>query len=446
MSSEEDKKIDDSKEDIKSVPPVPAKIDDSILKSETMSLSIRQGVFGGLSQTLADQFITPYALKLHTSPTQIGIMSSLLGIISPLGQILSSTLMKKNSRRSIIIRGILLQSLMWPLIILLGLFAVNGWLVPALPILLITFYVLYSFFGNTTAPSWFSLMGDIVPDDRRGRYFSKRNLVISAISIAVSVAASILLEFFENTDRVFIGFFIIFSVAFISKLISLFLLTLHYYPHFVIEKRSYVSLIKFIKEIPKENFGTFTMYMTILTFSVQIGAPFVGVYMLEVLNFTYIEFVVVGLSTPLISLFIYPLLGHLSDKYGNAFVLKICGFILPTVPILWIVMNTPLQLILGPQLVSAFVWTGINLSNLNFTYDNISQQQRGFYMAYLQLFNGMGVFFGALLGSFLLNIVPVIFWSVYETLFLISGICRLTISFIFLPRIKEVRLKKVEKK
>ena len=116
-------------------------IDDMLYKTETMSLSIREGLFGGLSQSLADQFITPYALSLQISDTQIGIMSSALGIISPIGQMLGSNLMKKYSRRSLILKGVSLQFMMWPLIILLGFFALNSWYVSFLPIFLICFYL-----------------------------------------------------------------------------------------------------------------------------------------------------------------------------------------------------------------------------------------------------------------------------------------------------------------
>ena len=121
--------------------------------------------------------------------------------------------------------------------------------------------------------------------------------------------------------------------------------------------------------------------------------------------------------------------------------MKICGLLLPIVPLLWIFMNTPLQLIFGPQLASAFLWTGMNLGTMNFKYDNSSSQQRGFFEAYSNLFTGFGTFFGGLLGSALLSLVPIIFISEYETLMLISGITRFTFALIFLLRIKEVRVK-----
>lgn len=414
--------------------------DDSVCKTKTRSLLIKEGLFGGLSVNLTGQFITPYALKLQTSPTQIGIMSSLLGVIPPLGQIAGSNLMKRKSRRSIIIKSVILQVLMIPLIMALGFFTMFSWSSLILPIFLICFYILYSFFGSVTNPSFFSLMGDVVPEDRRGRYFSKRNLLITALSITMSILFSILLDKFDRTNQVLIGFFIIFSVAFLSRSISIFIFKKFYYPSFVIEKESYVNLKNFIKQIPNNNFGLFTLFITFTFFSVNIGAPFVGVYMLKVLEFSYIEYVVVNMSMPLIGLLFTPLLGHLSDKFGNAVILKICGLLLPSVPILWIVMNNPIHLILGPQLMSSVAWTGVNLAAFNFIYDNVPTPQRGFFVAYYSLFQGMGILFGGLLGSILLGMVPIIFLSVYETLFLISGICRLLVDIIFLFRLKEVRI------
>jgi MFS family permease len=414
--------------------------DDSVHKTKTRSLLIKEGLFGGLSMNLTGQFITPYALYLQTSPSQIGIMSSLLGVIPPLGQIAGSNLMKHKSRRSLIIKSAILQTLMFPFIMLLGFFISFSWSVSVLPIFFICFYVSFSFFGSLINPSFFSLMGDVIPDNRRGRYFSKRNLLITAVSITVSILASILLDELGKNSQVFIGFFIIFFIAFVSRGITIIIFRKFYYPPLTIEKASYVKLKHFTKKIPNSNFGIFTLFITFTFFSVNIGAPFVGVYMLEVLNFSYIEYIIVSMSTPLIGIVFSPLLGYLSDKYGNALVLKICGILLPTVPILWIVMNNPIHLIFGPQLMSSFAWTGLNLAVGNFIYDNVANQQRGFFVAYFSLFQGMGVLFGGFLGSFLLNIAPIVFLSIYETLFLISGICRLIVDLIFLFRLKEVRI------
>jgi len=200
-----------------------------------MALSIREGYFGGLAQTLTDQFMTPYAISLNVAPTQMGILRSFLGFLSPIGQIIGSNRMKHKSRRSLVLTGIFFQLLMWPLIISLGVFALNNWILSFLPIFLMSLYILYSFFGSTTGPSWFSLMGDIVPEDYRGRYFSKPSFFITILSISISIIASILLEQFNNLDSVFFGFFIIFSIAFLSRCISWFYLARHYYPPFKIE-------------------------------------------------------------------------------------------------------------------------------------------------------------------------------------------------------------------
>ena len=425
----------------------PPNFDDSIQKTETLSLSIKEGLFGGLSQSLCDQFVTPFALYLQASPTQIGIMSSLMGIISPFGQIYGSSLMKSKSRKGIIMGNHALQSLMWPFLIIIGIFAFNNWYVLALPIFLICFRLLYTFFGSSAGPVWVTLMADIVPGDRRGRYFSKRNLMISLVSIIISLSSSFLLDYLDDLNIIFYGFLIIFIVAFVTKIISIIYFKKHYFPHFYIEKRSnFGRFIEFLKALPKNNIGLFTIYMTFLTFSVNISGPFIGVYMLTVLKFSYLEYVSVSMSVPLISLITYPIIGYISDKFGNAFVMKICGLLLPVVPILWIFMNTPWQLILGPQLASAFMWTGMNLAAMNFKFDNSSNQQLGFNEAYSNLFIGFGSSFGGLLGSTLLTIVPIIFVSEYETLMLISGIFRLLFGLLILFRIKEVRVKRANGK
>jgi MFS family permease len=365
-----------------------------------------------------------------------------MGLISPFGQLYGTNLMKRKSRKSIMMTNFALQSLMWPALILLGIFAYNNWFIMALPIFLICFRLLYNFFGSSTGPIWLTLMGDIVPVHSRGRFFSKRNIIISLVSITISLSSSFLLDTFESLNIIFYGFLIIFIVAFITKIISISYFNRHYFPYWRFERKIHINFFKFLKRLPKDNIGLYTLYMTFLTFAVNLSGPFIGIYMLNVLNFSYLEYVSVSMATPLISILFYPLIGLISDKYGNAMLMKVCGLLLPIVPILWIFMNTPIQLIFGPQLVSAFLWTGMNLGTMNFKYDNSTSQQRGFYEAYSNIFTGFGTFFGGILGSLLLGLVPIIFISEYETLMLISGIARFIFAIIFLLRIKEVRIKR----
>jgi len=414
-----------------------------------MKLSIKEGSFAGVSLTGSDNFIIPYALALQANNVQVGILSSLAGIISPSAQIVGSRMMESHLRKRILVTGVFLQALMWLSYLALAFLFINNISVIILPILLIIFYIIYQIFGNIAGPPWFSLMGDVVPEDHRGRYFAKRNLITTVIALSSVVVISIMLDIFKIAGLVLYGFCIFFIIALICRSISAKLLSRHYYPPFTFEKSHHVSLRKFIREIPKENFGRFTLYVALINFGQMIAGPFFPVYMLSTstyggLGFDYFTFIVVNLSASFLGLLIFPLLGRFSDKFGNIAMLRISSIALPLIPILWAFFSTPPStpltpfiLIIGPQVLSGFGWTAFNLAASNFIYDSIVSEKRGLYVAYYNFILGIGIVGGGLLGSYIISLPT--FINHFHFIFLVSGIVRAIIIVVLLFRIKEVR-------
>jgi MFS family permease len=127
--------------------------------------------------------------------------------------------------------------------------------------------------------------------------------------------------------------------------------------------------------------------------------------------------------------------------YGNREMLKFGSILVSLIPILWILSKNPIYLIFIPQLVSGIGWAAFNLAASNFIYDSVTPQRRGICVAYYNLLNGLGVFMGAALGGFLANYLTISFMNKLLFIFLVSGILRIIVSFIMMPKIKEVRQK-----
>ena len=289
-------------------------------------------------------------------------------------------------------------------------------------------------------PPWFSVMGDVVPEDYRGRYFAKRNLITTGIALFGTLIFSFALDWYRDQEQVMIGFILIFLIGFITRVISAFLFTKHYYPPFNFQPCGQISLPRFIHELPRENFGKFTIFVALVTFGQWIAGPFFSVYMLQELNFNYSIFIFVNLFASIVALFFFPLLGKLSDRFGNVQLLRIGAIIIPILPLLWIFVLTPFDIILGPQLLGGIGWTAFNLAASNFIYDNIPSERRGECLAMYNLLLGFGIVLGGLTGSLILTFVAITFMNKYHFLFLISGIVRIISVIIFLPKIKEVRI------
>ncbi len=408
------------------------------VKKKTMRLSITEGSFAVVAGGIGDNYIVPFALELNASATQVGIMSSLTGMMTPLGQLIGAHMMEKRSRKGIAVIAAFIQALTWVLVVALAGLLLGNIIVSLLPIILIIVYTSNVVSGAVSGPPWFSLMGDIVPDDQRGRYFAKRNVIMNAIAIIVILFLSFLLQVFKEDVLTLVGFVVIFLIAFGSRLTSSFLLSHHYYPRFALEKAEYVRLRDFLKDVPKSNFGHFVLLATLVNFGQMIGGPFFGVHMLQNLNFSYETYIIINLSQAMAAIILYPFLGKFSDKYGNVRLLRIGACIVPILPLFWIFFTDPLNLILFPQVIGGLGWTAFNLAASNFIYDSVSPHKRGFYVAYYNFLVGIGILGGGLVGSALITICPDIMTS-FKFVFLISGLVRIVVVAIFLPKIKEVR-------
>jgi MFS family permease len=352
--------------------------------------------------------------------------------------------MEKNPRKKILLLSVFAQTLIWPLLIIFANISLLNSVSLNITWILMGIIVFYIIFGGIATPAWFSLMGDVVPDGQRGKYFARRNIIGSSIALSSILLISLALDYFKTIDMVIQGFIIIFCIAFLGRSVSGILFTRHYYPPFKFEKVDHIGVIEFVKELPKNNFGHFTLFVTFLSFAQWIAGPFFSLYMLQDLQFDYTMFTLVNITSSIVALFLFPTLGKISDKYGNVLLLRIGACIIPFLPILWLVFNDPIGLIFGPQLLGGIGWTAFNLAASNFIYDNIPSQKRGEYIAFYNFVVGIGVILGGLCGSAIITWISITFMNPYLFLFLLSGIGRMIAVIIFLPKIKEIRAVKAQ--
>ncbi|TFH31257.1 MAG: MFS transporter [Promethearchaeota archaeon] len=409
-------------------------------RQTTMALSVKEGSFAGLSMVLGDSYITPFALAIGASAVHIGIMNSISGLVLPLGQIIGSRMMVRRSRKTLLTRYVMLQAMMWFFIIGTGILFWFDTFRIVLPLLLMICVFLYQFFGGMVGPAWVSLMGDIIPESERGRYFGKRNSIVNFVALTVTIGVAFLLQLLNTIDRALLGFLIIFALASIMRFISGGCFRYHYNPPFHVDMHDHITFRQFVKTLRTENFGIFTLFMNLISFAQWIAGPFFGVYMLQILQFNYSTYILIILSSSLFSLFFFKVMGRFADSYGNRQLLKFGAFLIPFSPLLWVIFSTPLSLVFGAQLVSGLGWTAFNLASANFIYDNVPASKRGEYMAYYSLIVGVGIVLGGLVGSGIMFLLP--FTSVvnYKILFALSGILRAIVVIILFPKLKEVRV------
>lgn len=400
---------------------------------KSLKYSVVSGSFYGVTDGTANSYISPFAIAMNASNNQIAMLTSIPTLIGPLSELGTIKAIKLlNSRKKVVIFSSLLQTFMLiPIMLIPFLFLKNG------PIALIILFSVYAIFGFFLGPAWTSWIGDLVPENKRGSFFGNRARIIGAITLAVSLGAGYFLDIFPK-NRVFIGFSILFFIAFIARLFSVYFMNKKYEPKLVLKEKFQFSFVDFVKKMPFNNFGRFAIYISLINFAVYVASPFFSVYMLKDLNLSYTKFTIITIISGIAQLITLPLWGKFGDKYGNIKVLKICGLLIPVVPLLWVFSSSFYYLILI-QIYAGLVWSGFNIAAANFIFDSTSVQRRAACDAYNTILSGFGAFFGATLGGILSTNLEINFMNIFLFVFIVSTVLRFSISLIMLPKIKEVR-------
>jgi MFS family permease len=409
------------------------------LKHQSRRLSIKEGIFASASGSFGNSYISPFAIAINASNSVVALLSSISGLLGPLTQIFSSRLIEKYSRKKIILKAVLLESLVWIPFMILAFLFYKGILITFLPFLLLIFFAIFIMATYAVGPAWFSWMGDLVDKKFRGRWFSKRTIIIGFVSILLTLLASFFLNYFKQQGWTMFGFIILFALALTFRLTSRSVFKKQYEPKIKLKKGDYFSFWDFLTKSPKTNFGRFTIFRALVAFACSISAPLLAVYLLRYLEFNYITYMVIILSASFFSISVTKIWGNFADKYGNYKVLAITSLLIPIIPILWILSPSPIYMIFVPSFISGISWAGFSLSSGNFIYDNVSNHKRGLAVSYYNMMIGMGVFLGAGLGALLIKYLTISFMEPLFFIFLLGGIMRMIVVFNWILKIKEIR-------
>lgn len=403
---------------------------DKIRKS--LKFSFWDGVFASGMVGFTADYVTPYALSLKATASEIGVLSAVPNFASSLVQLKSADLTEKiKSRKKIINIFVLLHMLMaLPIIFVPYLFQNRA------VFFLILFVTLFNSLNAFAAPSWLSLMSDYIPVKKRGKYFGWRNKILGAVTIACAFLAGFILHLFKN--NILRGFLIIFSAAFLCRFVSWCFLTRMYEPPFKVRQEAYFSFFDFIRRIRESNFAKFVIFVASLNFCVNLAAPYFAVFMLRDLKFSYLIYTIVVTCVTIAHIFSIDRWGRHADKIGNMKILKFTSLFIAGLPLLWVINHHPAYLVFV-QVISGFAWSGFNLCAANFIYDAVTPAKRVRCIAYFNVFSGLALCLGALLGGYLVNILPALFGYKILALFLVSGVLRFSVALLFSGKIREVR-------
>jgi MFS family permease len=408
----------------------------------TLRHSVRDGVAYSVMSGCGETYLSAFALYLKATAPQVALIATLPPLLGSLAQMLSAWLVRRLRRRKrMILAGASLQALVWLPLLLLPLFYPEQAI-----LLLVLCATLYHASGNFAVPLWISLMGDLVPERKRGRYFGRRTRLATMTAFLALVIGGVVLQVFDANGRTVFGFIVLFLSAGITRIISVYHLSRMHEPSMGAAPEPLPA--GWLGRLRESHAWRFTLYIVCMQGAVAVAAPFFAVYMLSDLQFSYLQFMANTGMAVLVQFLTLNTWGRISDIFGNRLILVTTGTMIPLLPALWLLSDN-FWYLLAVQVISGLNWAGFSLSSGNFLYELVSGKRRSAYLAFHNVFTAMAVFAGGMLGALLTRILPqdiTLYDSTWHwdssllAVFAISALLRGLVALTFLPRLQDVKM------
>ncbi|MFH1503799.1 MAG: MFS transporter [Candidatus Omnitrophota bacterium] len=419
------------------------------MRDKALNFSIIDGALSAIMGSLAGGiFLMGFALKvLKAQPQQIGFLAA-LPMFANLIQIFGSYIIERTGKKKIFcFLCVIVSRVLWILIIILPL-AIFSTLQDSRVWILVIVIAVSSLFSSLSGVAWLAWMSDLVPENIRGTYFGKRNMIASACGmIAILLGGKFITiresRFSESNPW---GFIILFVLGLIAGLIAVWFLAGIPEVETVKEKKeSGFNFSLFLQPLKDKNFLALIIFVSAWMFAIQIAAPFYGVFMIENLKIDFSTITIFGAFATFATLFMMKIWGPISDKLGNKPVIIVSGWVLIIIPFIWIfaLPGKYYLPVLAAHILSGAFMAGSALSQFNILIKLSPQQGRSVYLALFAAITGLVGAVAPILGGSLSKILEKASWtfSTYQIsnlhfIFLISSALQ-ALAIFFILRVKE---------
>lgn len=377
------------------------------------------------------------------------------GVPSLLGGILqwfAADLADRTRRRNVIIvASAIVQALSWlPLCVAVFLAKEQAFWLALLA------YVVFTATGAFSVPPWASLMGDLVPPRRRGRYFGMRNALSGLVHFGSLFAAGWWLTWCKDNPDVAVlglsglnfGFLVIFVLSCAARCISAWYLAHVHEPPYAPQPSDRFTMWAFLKRLPHAHFGRFVVYNGLMNAGIVCFTNYLGWYLLKQRDFSPGWFGVIMTMNLMATVLSQPYWGRLADRVGNKRVLALGGIGLVATPILFPLGETLMHYLLV-MTYDGLMMGAFSLAAGNYFYDVVTPAKRARCGACNMLFVGtgtlVGCFAGALLATFAplpLKVAGVTITHAFTLILLTSAALRLLPNLLLLWSFAEFRLRR----
>src|SRR3989344_6798734 len=256
-------------------------------RSKAMQFAIYDVIFSSALLSFTTTFLSAFAIYMGADSTYLALLVSVPLIFWTVMQLPAAVLVEKTGKRKKInLFSTLIARLLWLPVMLIPVFFISNSL-----FFLLLFVTLSSLIGAFASPAWTSMIGDIVPENHRGEYFSRRNKysVFSGI-LALIIATSILFIYPDNA----FAFILIFSFGVVAGIISCYFLSKMPEPSF---SPGYIKIKDVKKAFADSKLRKFIIIFFIWHTGVNIAGPFFIMRLLKDVGAAYVWVPILAIGT-----------------------------------------------------------------------------------------------------------------------------------------------------
>lgn len=416
----------------------------------SLRVSVKDGVAWSVMVGAGERYVHPFVIQAGAGVFNLALIAALPAMAGALIMWLAANVTDAVGRRKhIFVLCSHLQATMW-----IPLCAAIFLPQPASFIVMLGAFIVYTALHAFSIPAWTSVMGDLVPADRRGRYYGKRNLLVGSANIATFLLAGAWVTFASRTESLamfgvssqFIGFAVLFAVAGVARVFSARFLAQMAEPPYHRQSSDRFSLLDFIRRAPKANYGRFVIYCAMLHFGCGFVGPYFTWYVLDQLGLPTFAFACIGTVHMMVYFPAGLLWGRLADRVGNKRIMTICGFAITAIPFLLMFCRDAYTLA-AVQVYDGIVWAGFNIAAANYFFDIVTPGKRARCTAYNSLFVTTGMSLGFIGGAIVITLAPTLSETFgvfagfpFGFILVISAVLRLVPNVLLLHTFREWRL------
>lgn len=405
----------------------------SVQLRRNMAASTSDAAAYGVMVGVGETFLPAFALAIGLGEVTAGIVASAPLMAGGLLQLVSLWVLSRGfPEKWWVVLSAAMQALAFvPLVAAASMGSISA---PAL-LLVASFYWAT---GLASGPAWNSWIEKIIPRGLRANYFANRTRASQFATLVGFVAGGLMLQFGRQNGWVLIAFAILFSTAFVSRLVSAILLAIHRSPPLRLVDHPGVTLpsrptSENAKIASKYSGNQLLIYLVMVQGVVQLSGPYFTPYMLKHLELSYLAFtglIAVAFVAKVLSLSLW---GSLARKRGAGWLLTVGGTAIVPLSALWIVSQNYYWL-LFIQTINGAVWAAYELGLFLMFFEALPIKRRVRMLTYYNVANTSAWCVGASVGGLLLwYLGPTV--SSYYTLFAISSVGRgLAVIYLYATR------------